>query len=87
MPEGKEWAYGYGAFADEPPRYTTIEQYLSALRMWLQDELRDYPTVANPASTRMVREVTATLEGQQGRAVVEERLPRALNEQEIAGEP
>lgn len=85
MPEGKERAYGYGAFADEPPRYTTIEQYLSALRQWLKEELRDYPLVANPANTKMVREVTRTLEGQQGRAVVEERLPRALSEQEIAG--
>ena len=85
MPKGKERAYGYGAFADEPPRYTTVEQYLSALRQWLKEELRDYPLVANPADTQMVREVTRTLEGQQGRAVVEERLPRALTEQEIAG--
>ena len=85
MPEGKERAYGYGAFADEPPRYTTIEMYLSALRQWLKEELRDYPLVANPANTKMVREVTRTLEGQQGRAVVEERLPRALSQQEIAG--
>jgi hypothetical protein len=48
MPEGNERAYGYGAYADEAPRFTTIGQKMSALRQWLQRALKDYPSVTNP---------------------------------------
>ena len=83
MPEAKERAYGHGAYAAEPPRFTTIEQSLSAMRQWLKRALRDYPTAANPLDSQVVRDVTATLEGDGGRAPVEERLPRALKAEEV----
>ena len=54
MPEDKERAYGYGSYADEPPRFTTIEQVLSAMRQWLKHALRDYPTVANPLYSQLI---------------------------------
>eukprot|EP00966_Prymnesium_polylepis_P140764 3250967-Prymnesium_polylepis.1 len=83
MPEGKERAYGYGAYANEAPRFTTIEQTMSALRQWLQRALKDYPSVANPLHSQRLREAMASLEGQTSRAVVEARLPRTLTEEEM----
>jgi integrase len=83
MPEGKERAYGHGSYADEPPRFVTIEQYMTAIRQWLSRALKDYPEVANPMLTERLREAMATLEGQTSRAVVESRLPRTLTEEEV----
>ena len=84
MPEGKRKAYGYGPFAAEPPRFNTIDQTSSAMHQWLKRALNDDPTVANPLDSQVVRDITKTLEGAEGRAPVEARLPRALNEKEIA---
>ena len=81
MPEGKERAYGHGAYAAEPPRFVTIEQYMTAIRQWLSRALKDYPEVANPMLTERLREAKATLEGQTSRAVVDSRLPRTLTEE------
>ena len=36
-----EKACGYGLYADEPCVYTTIEQKVSALRMWYDEVLKD----------------------------------------------
>ena len=83
MPEGKERAFGYGAYANEAPRFTTIEQTMSALRQWLQRALKDYPGVANPMHSERLKEAMASLEGQTSRAVVEARLPRTLTEEEV----
>jgi hypothetical protein len=77
--------YGYGVRANEPPRYVTIEQNLTGLRRWLKGQLRDFPDVANPLNDIVISELTATLEGDGGRAVVEEYLPRTLTEEEIGG--
>ena len=83
MPEAKEREFGHGAFASEPPRFTTIEQSLCAARQWLKHALRDFPKVANPLETQAIREATANLEAQLGRAPVETRLPRALSKEEL----
>ena len=85
MPTSKEGKYGHGAFKNEPPRFTTIEQTLSGLRQWLKQQLRNFPRVANPCDAMMVREVTRHLESEVGRAVVEERLPRVLKLEELNG--
>ena len=83
MPEGKERAFGYGAYANEAPRFTTIEQTMSALRQWMVRALKDYPGVANPMYSERLKEAMAALEGQTARAVVEARLPRTLTEEEV----
>ena len=36
MPEAKRRAYGYGSYANESMRFTSIEQYFSAIRQWLK---------------------------------------------------
>ena len=84
MGEANQRAYGYGSYADEPPRFTTIEQSMTALRQWMGQQLKEYPAVANPMNNQRIRDAMSMLEHELGRSPVKEHLPRALAESEIA---
>ena len=76
-------AFGYGAHADSPPVMSTIEQAVSKLRQWLQQELRFYEGVANPCHSERITLALERLEGERGRHRKEENLPRTITETEM----
>jgi hypothetical protein len=70
MTEEKKKAFGWGAYADEPFAYVTIEQYCSAFA-WFYDEIllegTDAEEEVNPALSRRVRALKVTLAKLMGR--------------------
>ena len=56
MKAAKKQKYGYGAYASEKYRYTTIEQNVSAIRKFYDDALKD-TRIANPARNARVEKV------------------------------
>ena len=79
MPEAKRHAYGYGPYADEAMRFTSIEQYFTAIRQWLTEKLKGYPMIANPALNGYVRDCTKMLARSMGRSRVESHLPATMS--------
>ena len=63
-----EKTYGFGAHAEEPCRFVTIEQKLSGMRMWYDKQLKD-TMIANPCRNRRVLDLMESLENTMGRAV------------------
>ena len=61
-----EKACGYGLFADERCVYTTIEQKVSALRVWYDEVLKD-TSVANPARNVRIENMLKTMARKLGR--------------------
>ena len=61
-------AFGFGPHANEPCRFTTIEQKISGMRMWYDKQLKD-SCMANPFRNQRVLDLMASLEMQMGRAV------------------
>ena len=62
-----EKACGYGLFADERCVYTTIEQKVSALRMWYDEVLKVDTSVANPARNVRIENMLKTMARKLGR--------------------
>lgn len=79
MPEAKRKKHGFGAYSNESMRFTTIEQYLTAIRQWLTEKLKFYPEVANPTMNGFVRDCTKMLERAMGRSRVESHLPATMS--------
>eukprot|EP00966_Prymnesium_polylepis_P125622 2904401-Prymnesium_polylepis.1 len=63
-----EKAYGYGARADKPCRFTTIKQKVSGVRMWYDEQLKSV-SVANPFRNKKLLDVMDSLEKTMGRTV------------------
>ena len=63
-----EKEFGHGAYADQPCRFTTIEQKLSGMRLWYDDKLK-HTSIANPFRNQRLLDLMASLEKQMGRAV------------------
>jgi hypothetical protein len=61
-------AYGYGAHADKPCRFTTIEQKVSGVRMWYDEKLKKL-SLANPFRNQQLLDVMSSLENTMGRTV------------------
>ena len=59
---GAEKAYGHGPYADRKTRFTTIEQNLSAIRKYYDEQLKD-TTIANPARNARIEKAGRDREG------------------------
>ena len=66
MKRKNEKACGHGAFAEEPCVFTTIEQKVSALRMWYDEVLKD-TSIANPARNYRIENMLKTMAAKLGR--------------------
>ena len=60
--------FGYGPHADQPCRFTTIEQKVSGLRMWYDEQLKNL-NIANPFRNVQLLDVMSSLENTMGRSV------------------
>ena len=53
-------ACGFGSHAEQPCRFTTIEQKISGMRMWYEKQLKD-TSLANPFRNYRVLELMGSL--------------------------
>ena len=60
--------FGFGPHADQPCRFTTIEQKVSGLRMWYDEQLKNLG-IANPFRNVKLLDVMSSLENTMGRCV------------------
>ena len=60
-------------------RFTSIEQYFTAIRQWLTEKLKGYSAIANPALNGYVRDCTKLLARSMGRSRVESHLPSTMS--------
>ena len=81
MPEEKRGKYGWGAYKDLPYRLSRIAQYVTALRQWLQEQLRGFEAkVANPMHDGWVDCVMEHVTRELGRGRVAANLPPVLSD-------
>ena len=80
MPLEKKGTFGWGPYKDAPYKLQSIQQYATALRVWLKEELRRWPDagVANPMYDGWVASVMNYVQKELPFARMEERLPPAL---------
>ena len=80
MPVEKKGTFGWGPYKDAPYKLQSIQQYATALRVWLKEELRRWPDagVANPMYDGWVASVMNYVQKELPSARMEERLPPAL---------
>ena len=78
MEKGK---YGWGPYKELPFRLGRIEQHVTALRQWLQEQLRGFDVqVANPMHDGWVDLAMQHLTREMGRGRVEANLPPMLTD-------
>ena len=65
-------AFGFGSHAEQPCRFTTIEQKISGMCMWYDKQLKD-TSLANLFRNYRVLELMGSLEKQMGRAVAHKK--------------
>ena len=79
MPLEKKGKFGWGPYKDDPFKLQSIQQYATALRIWVK-ELRRWPgvNVANPMYDGWTAAVMKYVQSELPVARVEKRLPPAL---------
>ena len=80
MPLEKKGKFGWGPYKDDPFKLQSIQQYATALRIWVKEELRRWPgvNVANPMYDGWTAAVMKYVQSELPVARVEKRLPPAL---------
>ena len=85
MPEEKKGVYGWGAFKDLPYRLGRIEQHVTALRQWLQEELRRFEKeVTNPMHDGWLDVAMQHLTRELGRGRMTKNLPPVLTDSTLS---
>ena len=78
MREENKGECGWGAHKNESTRYTTIEQKVSNIRTWYDEELKN-TSIANPARNPRIKRMLKSLEKRLGRT--RKHVPEGLKKQ------
>ena len=82
MPLAKKGKYGWGAFKDKPYRLGRVQQHVTAMRKWLQEQLKVFDVkVANPMHDGWIDSVMENVTRELGCGRVVENLPPKMTDE------